>query len=48
MKGFDFMKIFTDQFGLIIKFFDNAYKQGWLLYLIGGMIIFVIFVIFFN
>ena len=35
-------------FGQVIKFFDDAYREGYLIYLIVGMIILVIFVVFFN
>ena len=48
MAKIDVLGIVGDSFGQVIKFFDMAYKEGWLLYLIIGMIILVIFVIFFN
>lgn len=42
------IKIISAQVNLVVKFFDNAYKQGWLLYLIFGLIGFAILVIFFS
>ncbi len=48
MPKIDPFKIITDTFGILIKFLDNAYKEGWLLYLVGGLIILAVFIIFFN
>ncbi len=47
MAKFDGLKIVMDSFGEVIKFFDNAYKENWLIYLIVGMIILVVIVVFF-
>lgn len=41
------VKYFTDAIGMVVKFFDNAYKQGWLVYLIIGLVIFMVYVMFF-
>ena len=45
--GVDIGKVIVDAFKIPIQFFSMAYDKGWLLYLIGGMIIFVVYVIFF-
>lgn len=47
MAKFDALKILGDTFGQLIKFLDEAYREGWLLYLIAGIIILVVFVVFF-
>lgn len=48
MAKFDALGMIGDIFGQVIKFFDNAYREGWLTYLIVGLIILVVFIIFFN
>ena len=48
MPKIDALRIVTDTFGQLVKFIDDMYKQGYLLYLIVGMIVIVIYVIFFN
>lgn len=47
MAKFDILSIITGIFGQLIKFIDDMYKEGYLTYLIVGIIIFVIYVIFF-
>lgn len=41
-------KIIKFNVNLIIKFFDNAYKDGYLMYLIVGLIGLAVIVILFN
>lgn len=48
MAKFDVLKIATDSFGEVIKFFDTAYKENWLIYLIIGLIALVVVVIIYN
>ncbi len=42
------VKIVLGLFNEVIKFFDKAYEEGWLLYLIVGMIVSVFIVVMFN
>ena len=48
MAKIDPLGMIGDLFGQVIKFFDDAYKEGYLLYLVVGMIVLVVFLIFFN
>jgi|TARA_Y100000310_G_C20696053_1_gene825850 hypothetical protein len=48
MPKLDALKIVTDLFGEVVKFFDNAYNEGYLLYLIIGLILFAVIMIAFN
>lgn len=48
MAKIDPLKVVGDSFGIVIKFFDNAYKEGWLLYLVAGLIILMVYIMFFN
>ena len=41
------LKTIMQSFGMLIKFLDNAYKEGWLMYLIVGMVVFLAWVLFF-
>ncbi len=42
------LKIISGQFNIVTKFFDTAYKAGWLLYLIVGLIGLLLYIVFFN
>ena len=42
------VKIIAGFFNQIVKFLDNAYNEGWLLYLIVGLIALVFIVVMFN
>lgn len=48
MAKIDPLGMIGNVFGEVIKFLDDAYKQGYLLYLIVGLIVLAVFVIFFN
>ena len=42
------VKIVLGFFNEVIKFFDKAYEEGWLLYLILGLFALVFIVVMFN
>jgi len=42
------LDIIKDIFKEINNFFDMAYKEGWLLYLVVGLIILALYIIFFK
>ena len=42
------VKIIASFFNQIVKFFDTAYQEGWLLYLIVGLIALVVIIVMFN
>lgn len=42
------VKIISGFFNQLVKFLDNAYNQGWLLYLIFGLFALVVIVVMFN
>ncbi len=42
------LKIIAAQFSIVSKFFDMAYRQGWLMYLIIGLVALVVYIIFFS
>lgn len=44
---FDILDIIGKQFGMVIKFLDNAYRENWLIYLAIGLVGFLVYVIFF-
>ena len=44
---FDIMKYIGDFTSLTFKFFDNAYKEGWLWYLLGGVVVLLVLGLFF-
>ena len=46
--GIDIGKTIVDLFKLPIQFFSMAYDKGWLLYLCGGLVVFVVVIIFFS
>lgn len=48
MGKFDILKMFGDIVGSIFGIFDNAYKEGWLWYMLFGIIIIVVLVFLFN
>lgn len=48
MPKFNPLGMLGDVFGQVVKFLDDMYKQGYFLYLVGGLILLLIFVIFFN
>lgn len=41
------VKIVGGLFGQLVKFLDTAYREGWLLYLIIGLILLAMIIIFF-
>lgn len=45
MKGFDFMKFISTNVQIVIKFFDNAYKEGYGLYMIAFLIVLFVLII---
>jgi len=44
----DIMKIVGGLTEGILKFFDDAYRDGWLFYLLGGLILLFILGMFFT
>lgn len=42
------VKIIGAQFKIVSGFFDMAYRQGWLMYLILGLIIGAVYLMFFQ
>lgn len=48
LSGSSILKIINFNINLVIKFFDNAFKQGYLLYLIAGLIGLAVIIILFN
>ena len=48
MAKIDLLGIVSAQFNIVVKFFDMAYREGWLLYLIVGLIVGFVYIVFFN
>ncbi len=44
----DIGKIIGDFMEVVIKFFDNAFQQGWLWMFLGGIILFVIIIMMYG
>ncbi len=42
------IKIVAGFVSQVIKFFDNAYEEGWLLYLVIGLVALLLIIILFN
>lgn len=47
ISGSPLAKFFGGLFGQLVKFLDTAYKEQWLIYLIVGIIIIGILLLFF-
>lgn len=46
MAKWDIMEIFGQFSEQTLKFFDDAYKQGWLIYLLVGLLVLFIVLLF--
>lgn len=48
MGKLDILGMFGDAISGIFKMSDDAYSKGWLWYLLFGILIIVVFILFFN
>ena len=48
MKSFPIMEIIGNSIKAVVKTFDDIYNAGWLLYFVIGLVVFVLFIIFYN
>ncbi len=48
MKGFPVMEIIGNIISAVVKVADDAYKAGWMLYLMAGLIILAVIVIIYS
>ncbi len=42
------MEIISNSIKVVVKVFDNAYHQGWMLYFIVGIVMLFVFIVFYN